>query len=187
MNTFADNPGGAVHLTLDAQGTPNKAGDTELVFQVTTRENHVLQPEVFGPRTWRHDLRVFHFSPAWSQTVTFYKETLQALCLPSMLWMLLLNGTFLGLYVYQASTFATILTSPPYAFRFDWLGWVQLVQVLDCVILVPLLGYGSDLLARRMSTWRSGVFQVYHILPFSAIQLNVSILTTHAPSPSTAS
>ncbi|KAF6804500.1 major facilitator superfamily transporter [Colletotrichum sojae] len=181
VETKYDRPGdadrGAVHLTLDAQGHPNKSGDTELVFQVTTRENHVLQPEVFGSRTWRHDLPIFHSSPRWSQAVTFYKETLQALCLPSMLWMLLLNGTFLGIYVYQASTFATILTSPPYGFKFDLLGWVQLVQVLDCLILVPILGYGSDLLARKMSTWRNGVFQPEYRLIMLSIPIISAILS----------
>lgn len=74
--------------------------------------------------------------------------------------MLLINGTFLGIYVYQASTFATILMAPSYLFQTEWLGYVQLVQVLDCVIMVPLLGYGSDILARKMSTWKNGVFQV---------------------------
>lgn len=131
-----------------------------MIIQVLTRQNHVLQPEVFGPRTWRHNLRIFHFKPEWKQTVIFYKETMQSLLLPNIVWMLLLNGAFLGIYVYQASTFATILMAPPYTFKYDWLGYVQLVQVLDCVILVPLLGYGSDMLARAMSNWKSGTFQV---------------------------
>ncbi|KAK1962780.1 major facilitator superfamily transporter [Colletotrichum sublineola] len=150
---------GAVHLKFDRDGKFDVDGDTEMVVRVLTRENHVLQPKVFGPRTRSHNFRIFHFKPDWSQTVTFYKEAAQSLCLPNILWMLLLNGAFLGIYVYQASTFATILMSPPYHFKYDWLGYVQLVQVLDCVILVPLLGYGSDMLVQALSTWRNGVFQ----------------------------
>ncbi|GKT57568.1 major facilitator superfamily transporter [Colletotrichum tofieldiae] len=150
---------GAVHLRLDVDGNVNRHGDTEMVIQVLTRETHILQPEVFGPRTWRHNLKIFHFKPDWKQTVIFYKETGQSLYLPNIVWMLLVNGAFLGIYIYQASTFATILMSPPYSFKYDWLGYVQLVQVLDCVILVPLLGYGSDILARALSTWRNGTFQ----------------------------
>ncbi|KAE9576176.1 putative MFS-type transporter [Colletotrichum fructicola] len=150
---------GAVHLKFDDEGNVTKNGDMERVIQVTTRENHVLQPEAFGERTWRSDMKIFHFKPDWSQTLVFYKETFQSLCLPNIVWMLLINGTFLGIYVYQASTFATILMAPPYSFQTEWLGYVQLVQVLDCVIMVPLLGYGSDLLARKMSTWKNGVFQ----------------------------
>ncbi|KAJ3943622.1 uncharacterized protein N0V96_006551 [Colletotrichum fioriniae] len=164
---------GAVHLKLDDEGNVNTNGDNEMIIQVLTRQNHVLQPEVFGPRTWRHNLRIFHFKPEWKHTVIFYKETMQSLLLPNIVWMLLLNGAFLGIYVYQASTFATILMAPPYTFKYDWLGYVQLVQVLDCVILVPLLGYGSDMLARAMSNWKSGTFQPEYRL----IILSVPILS----------
>lgn len=141
-------------------GQVSKTGDSEMIFSVTTRETHQLQPEVFGQRTWRHDLQIFHFKPEWKRTLVFYKEAFQSLCLANIVWILLLNGTFLGIYVYQASTFATILMSPPYTFKSGWLGYVQLVQVLDSVIMVPILGYGSDLVARSMSTRRNGLFQV---------------------------
>lgn len=136
-----------------------------MIFSVTTRENHRLQPEVWGQRTWRHNLKIFHFKPEWRRTLVFYKETFLSLCLPNIVWILLLNGTFLGIYVYQASTFATILMSPPYSFKPGWLGYVQLVQVLDSVIMVPILGYGSDLVARSMSTRRNGLFQVCPQMP----------------------
>lgn len=153
-------PGGQVHLKLDETGQVSKTGDSEMIFSVTTRENHQLQPEVWGQRTWRHDLQIFHFKPEWKRTLVFYKEAFQSFCLPNIVWILLLNGTFLGIYVYQVSTFATILMSPPYSFKSGWLGYVQLVQVLDSVIMIPILGYGSDLVARSMSTRRNGLFQV---------------------------
>ncbi|KAK1984498.1 major facilitator superfamily transporter [Colletotrichum cereale] len=168
---------GAVHLKFDENGKVDIDGDTEMVVQVLTRENHILQPEVFGPRTWRHNIRIFHFKPDWSQTVTFYKETAQALCLPNILWMLLLNGAFLGIYVYQSSTFATILMSPPYLFKNEWLGYVQLVQVLDCVLLVPLLGYGSDMLVRTLSRWRNGTFQPEYRLIVLSLPVLSAILS----------
>ncbi|OHF02535.1 major facilitator superfamily transporter [Colletotrichum orchidophilum] len=164
---------GAVHLKLDEEGNVNRTGDKEKVIQVLTRENHVLQPDVFGSRTWRHNLTIFHFKPEWKQTLIFYKETMQSLWLPNIVWMLLLNGAFLGIYIYQASTFATILMAPPYSFKYDWLGYVQLVQVIDCVVMVPLLGYGSDMLARAMSNWKNGTFQPEYRL----IILSVPILS----------
>ncbi|KAK1584962.1 LOW QUALITY PROTEIN: uncharacterized protein LY79DRAFT_591822 [Colletotrichum navitas] len=123
------------------------------------RETHILQPEVFGSRTWRHDVKIFHFKPDWIQTVTFYKETAQSLCLLSIVWMLWLNGAFLGIYVYQSSTFAVISMAPPCLFQYRSLGYVQLVQFLDCALFVPLLGYGSDMLVRALSKWRNGTFQ----------------------------
>jgi hypothetical protein len=157
---------GEVHLRLDQDGNPSPKGEQELFYRVTTAQNHVLQPEKFGPRTWRHSLTIFHFAPDWKACALFYKETAQALILPNFLWLVLLNGVFLGVYVFQASTFAQILSSPPYLFQGQWLGLVQLVQILDCVLMVPLLGYGSDMLVKRMSKWHNGVFQPeYRLIP----------------------
>ena len=161
--TLAD---GLVHLRFDTDGAIDTKGETDVLYQVTTSQNHVLQPEVFGPRTWRHDLRIFHFKPDWKATLTFYKETAQCLVVPNIFWLLLLNGTFLGLYIYQTSTFAQILMSPPHLFTSMQLGYVQLVQVADCAILVPVLGYGVDFLVKAMSRWRQGVFlSEYRLLP----------------------
>lgn len=43
---------------------------------------------------------------------------------------------------------------------------MQLVQVLDCAILIPLLGYGTDFLVKGMSKWRRGIFlSEYRLLP----------------------
>ncbi|EFQ30151.1 major facilitator superfamily transporter [Colletotrichum graminicola M1.001] len=181
VETKFDRPRGAdkgvVHPRLDQNGNVNINGDTEMVVKVLTRETHIPKPQVFGPRTWRHDLRIFHFRPDWSQAVAFYKETAQSLCLPSIVWMLLVNGAFLGIYVYQASTFATILMSPPYLFQYSWLGYVQLVQVLDCVLFVPLLGYGSDMVVRALSKWRNGTFQPEYRLIILSVPVLSAILS----------
>lgn len=168
-------PDGLVHLHLTSTGTvfpqpPPSPSSPEapspILYQVTTRQNHVLQPDVFGPRTWRHSLRIFHFRPNWRATLTFYVETFQCLLIPHIFWLLLLNGTFLGLYIYQTSTFAQILMAPPHRFTSIMLGYVQLVQVADCAILIPLLGYGADYLVKAMSRWRGGVFLCeYRLLP----------------------
>ncbi|KAJ4379151.1 hypothetical protein N0V86_005194 [Didymella sp. IMI 355093] len=159
----ADN--GLVHVKLDANGQANNKGEEVLLFQVTTRQNHVLQPEVFGPRTWKKDLKLFHKRPDWTALWVFYKETFQCCCIPNVFWLLVLNGAFLGLYVYQASTFAPLLMGAHH-FTSVQLGWVQLVQVLDCMLLIPLLGYGSDYLVKAMSRWHSGVFMPeYRLIP----------------------
>ncbi|SPO43840.1 related to HOL1 protein [Moesziomyces antarcticus] len=145
--------GAIVHLNF-AEADDSRDSESGAV-----RNGLRLRPDIHGPRTWQHDLRLFHFKPVWSETFTFYKDTFKSLAIPSILWLLLLNGAFLGIYVYQASTFAQVLMSPPYLFKFAYLGWVQLVQILDCVLLVPVLGYGTDLLAKVMCRWRKGVFQ----------------------------
>ncbi|KAI0153589.1 major facilitator superfamily domain-containing protein [Pestalotiopsis sp. NC0098] len=160
---------GEVHLHLDENGDPVTKGGRELLFRVTTAQNHVLQPEKFGPRTWRHDLKVFHGRPDWKACLLFYKDTALGLALPTIFWLVVLNGAFLGVYVYQASTFAQILVAPPYSFTSADLGWVQLAQVLDCVIMVPLLGYGSDRVVKLMSRWRKGIFEPEYRLIVLAI------------------
>jgi len=149
-----------VHLLFNKDGVVDQQGKDELLYQVTTRQTHILQPEVFGPRTWRHNLRIFHFKPNWMATVTFYKETFQCLLIPNVFWLLLLNGTFLGLYVYQASTFAQLLAPPPHSFTNLELGYVQVLQSVDCMVLIPILGYGVDYMVRTMSRLRKGVFLV---------------------------
>jgi len=151
----ADN--GLVHVHLDAEGQANNKGEEVLLFQVTKRQNHVLQPDVFGPRTWNNDLKLFHKRPDWSALLTFYKETFQCCLIPNVFWLLVLNGAFLSLYVYQASTFAPLLMGAHH-FTSVQLGWVQLVQVADCALLIPLLGYRSDYLVKVLSKWHSGVF-----------------------------
>ncbi|KAF4992508.1 hypothetical protein FDECE_13697 [Fusarium decemcellulare] len=168
---------GAVHLKLDKNGNVSRECTDEILFQVTTRHETFLQPEKYGPRTWRYDLQLFHKKPDWKALVTFYKDTAQSLVLPTILWMLILNGAFLGLYVYQASTFAVILVSPPYSFHVEWLGYVQLVQVLDCVIMVPLLGYGSDFLCKFLSRRRKGVFEPEYRLLVLAIPAAAAIIS----------
>ena len=80
--------------------------------------------------------------------------------LPPIFWIFVLNGAFLGLYIYQASTFAQILVMPPYSFSPELLGYVQLVQIADCLIAVPILGIGSDVVCKFMSRRNKGVFEV---------------------------
>ncbi|KAK7413277.1 hypothetical protein QQX98_007865 [Neonectria punicea] len=151
---------GEVHVKLDEEGRlRDKTHALEKIYKVTTAQTHVLEPEKYGPRTWRHDLTLFHFKPDWSSLLRFYKETGQSLLVPSMLWLMLLNGAFLGVYVYQVSTFAQILMGPPYNWKSEWLGFVQMAQILDCAVMLPLLGYGSDRIVKVMSRLRNGVFE----------------------------
>jgi hypothetical protein len=161
-------------LKVDKDGNVATEATGELLYQVTTRENRFLQPDKFGARTWRRDLQIFHSKPNWMATVKFYKRTAQGLVIPTIFWLLLLNGAFLGVYVYQASTFATILMRPPYLFRTEWLGFVQLVQVLDCVLMIPLLGLGSDLICKFLSRQRDGLFQVSRLFLLLSVDIAMS-------------
>ncbi|KAF4985633.1 hypothetical protein FGRMN_11143 [Fusarium graminum] len=179
---------GAVHLKLDKNGNVATEGTNEVLYQVTTRQGVVLQPEKFGERTWRDDIRLFHGKADWRSMALFYKDVAQSLILPPIFWIFILNGAFLGLYIYQASTFAVILVQPPYSFSPELLGYVQLVQVLDCLIAVPILGYGSDIICRFMSRRRNGVFEPEYrllvlIIPAAAAIISAIVYGRAAASP----
>ncbi|KAK4959090.1 hypothetical protein LTR10_003889 [Elasticomyces elasticus] len=157
---------GAVELEFNEKGDLETGGEIHKIVRVTTAHGVVLEPERFGPRTWRHDLRIFSVKPRWVEFLECYKHIGQGFCVPSMFWLLLMNGSFLGLYIFEASTFAGVLLSPPYSFSFNSLGYVQAGQVLSCLIFLPVLGYGSDWVVRVMSRRNGGNFKPeYRLLP----------------------
>lgn len=127
---------------------------------MTTTTNHTLDVDRYGARTWADDLRIFHYKPRWSETWTFYKVAAKAFCIPSIVWLLLLNGAFLGVYVFHSSTFAPVLLGPPYLFQFEVLGYVQLAIVVANLIALPIIGYGSDAIIKLLSRMHKGVYQV---------------------------
>jgi hypothetical protein len=63
------------------------------------------------------------------------------------------------MYVFTASTFATVLVPPPYGFAFNSLGYVQAGQIVCFMVFLPLAGYGSDWLIKRLSRRNDGVFK----------------------------
>ncbi|KAL2126437.1 hypothetical protein VTI74DRAFT_921 [Chaetomium olivicolor] len=111
------------------------------VARVITTANHTLDPD------------------RWSEMWAFYKVAAQSFCIPSIVWLLLLNGAFLGVYVFHSSTFAPVLLSPPYLFRFEFLGFVQLAIIVANFIALPIIGYGSDWIIKLMSRMNKGVYQ----------------------------
>lgn len=148
-----------MHLRFDDSGKIDGQGQQERIFRVTTAQDHQVDAATWGPRTWNHSLKLINAKPDWWATVRFYKETSQGLLIPTVLWLLLLNGSYLGVYVYHASTFAQILAQPPYLFKNQWLGLVQLSQVIAATLVVPILGYGSDFIVKMMSRKRKGVYE----------------------------
>lgn len=167
---------GAVHLDFNKQGELDKQGDVHKVVRITTAHGNILEPERYGPRTWKHDLQLFSIQPKWSELPKFYLQILQGLCVPSMFWLLLLNGAFLGLYVFQASTFATVLVTPPYSISFNNLGFIFSGQLVDCLIFLPLLGYGTDLVIKGMSKFHNGLYEPEFRLIILAIPAVVGVI-----------
>jgi hypothetical protein len=171
--------GGNMHSPTMHQGnqSDNRHGEPKQERIVaTTNFRPALDLETFGPRTWRSDLRLMNRKKDWSILPTFYKEVLQGLCVPQILWLLLLNGAFLGIYIFEASTFSAILLSPPYLLSFEALGYVQAGQILVCLIFLPLLGYGSDLVIRMMSRRNKGDYKPEYRLLMLIIPAVVGVI-----------
>lgn len=175
---FSINSGtvGEVHLKFNDRGEVDKTGRREEIFRVTTSQNHVIDEATWGPRTWKHSLKLIHSKPDWWATVRFYKETGQGLLIPTLFWLLCLNGAYLGVYVYHASTFAQILAQPPYLFKNQWLGLVQLSQVVAASAIVPILGYGSDFVVKMMSRKHRGVYEPEYRLIALGLPVAVMII-----------
>ncbi|KAL4937436.1 hypothetical protein BDV06DRAFT_215897 [Aspergillus oleicola] len=131
---------------------------------VTSAYGTVLDVQQFGPWTWRHGLKLCVIRPKWR------------LCIPITFWLLLLNGAFLGVSVFQSATFSTILLAPPYSFAFTSLGIVQAGQIVSCIIFLPLLGYGSDLTIRALTKRNKGLYKPEYRLPVIAIPAAVGVI-----------
>ncbi|KAL2851669.1 major facilitator superfamily domain-containing protein [Aspergillus pseudodeflectus] len=144
-------------LVLSAYGTP-------------------LDIEQYGPRTWRHDLKLVTVTPNWSDIPIFFKHVAQGLCIPVTLWLLLLNGAFLGVYVFQSATFANVLLAPPWSWAFTSLGYVQAGQIACCIIFLPLLGYGSDITIRYFTKRNNGIYKPEYRLPMIGIPAAVGVI-----------
>ncbi|KAJ2903574.1 major facilitator superfamily transporter [Zalerion maritima] len=66
---------------------------------------------------------------------------------------------------------------PPYLFETNWLGWVQLTQVVASVLAVPVLGHGSDFIDTWLSKRHNGIYQPEYRLITLAIPVVCIILS----------
>lgn len=163
----------------DMRGETSKPGNslkTDPNSESRSAYGTVLDMEQYSPRTWRYDLALSVIKPRWQDIPIFYKHVLQGVCIPITLWLLLLNGAFLGVYVFQSATFSTILLAPPYNFAFTSLGSVQAGQIVSCIIFLPLLGYGSDLTIRTFTKRNHGLYKPEYRLPVLTIPATVGII-----------
>lgn len=155
----ADASTGQVHLDFNNDGELERGGNIHKLVQVTTSNGNVLEPERYGARTWRRDLKLVNIKPRWHLVLPHYVHIAQGLCIPSIFWLLIVNGAWLGMYVFTAGTFATVLRHAPYNFAFNSLGYVQAGQIVCFLVFLPLAGYGSDWVIKRLSMRNEGLFK----------------------------
>lgn len=132
---------------------------TGMVGERKTVKTH----SVTGQR-WSDGLKVIAVKPRLDKIPTFYIHLLQGLAMPTVMWALLLNGIYLGLYVFGAATFAPVLIAE-YRFSFTNLAFVQAAQIIVCLLFLPLLGYGGDylikVLARRNNSFYKPEYRLF--------------------------
>lgn len=173
-------PDSATTDQINAKTSSTEDGDSQSnargLTRVTTKQGVVVDPERYGELSWKHSLKLYSRTGSWRQVPNFYFEFLKGLGHPILLWLLMLNGAYLGLYIFQASTFATILLSPPFSFAFNSLGYVQGAQVFVCMLFLPLLGHGGDRLIKFLSNRNGGVYKPEYRLPPLAIPCTATVI-----------
>lgn len=141
----------------------------ESAFDRTGKVNHEVQKtvknhSVSGGR-WTDGLKLVAIKPRFDKIPVFYVRLFQGLGMPTIMWVLCLNGIFLGLYIFAAATFAGVLVGV-YHMSFTNLAFVQGAQMIDCIIFLPLLGYGGDAVIKWMSKRNNSFYKPeYRLFP----------------------
>ncbi|KXJ84964.1 major facilitator superfamily domain-containing protein [Microdochium bolleyi] len=142
----------------------------------TTESEHKARLRTIAGRKWTDGLGLMKQNPDFKLILPFYWRTLQGLLIWPITWVFLLNGAFLGLYVFHASTFAPVLVMPPYLFSFVNLAFVQGAQILVCLIFLPAIGYGGDWLIKTLVKRNNNLFKPEFRLFLMAIPAVVGVI-----------
>ncbi|KAJ5763057.1 hypothetical protein N7533_001738 [Penicillium manginii] len=161
-------------------------GEPISVVRATEKTRVPIDYTRYKARTLSHSLKIFHGPADWSKAITCGKQMAQCVLFPNILWVILLNSVALGIYVIGVTEFGTILSSPPYNYPSSALGLVQGGQIVVSFLLVPVLGYGGDMLTKWIAKHRNGVAEaeirlIPIVLPVAALIIS-SVIFGHAGS-----
>lgn len=90
-------------------------------------------------------------------TDTIFQHTFQILLFPNVLWAFLLNGLTIGVNIALGTTYAGIITAPPYNWADRTASYVNTGQIVVALVALPLLGNGSDYVIKWRAKRRGGV------------------------------
>ena len=172
---------GVVHI--------HQSGGEAHVLQVTTKHGVQLDFARYKPRTFRHNIQIFHVKPNWGAALKVYKQMLQCILYPNILWVVLMNSAVLGIYVVMANEFPGVLIGE-FNFAFANVGFVFAGQIVVSMIMIPLLGYGGDYLTRKIAEKRDGVSDPEYrlipmVLPVACVIISCIIFGMAATNPMT--
>lgn len=146
---------------------------------VTESEHQAKVANMTGGK-WTDGLGFIKANPDWKLIPSFYWRTVQGLLIWPVTWVFLLNGAWLGLYVFHSGTFATVLVMPPYQMSFVNLAFVQGAQIIVCLAFLPILGYGGDWLVKRLVKRNNSLFKpefrLYQLILPSAVGILCAVL-----------
>lgn len=151
---------GTVHI--------HREGTEDRTIHATTHHGVELDLVRYRPRSFRDDLRIFTMSPDWRAYKDCWMQMGQCLLFPNVLWVVLMNSCVLGIYVVMVSEFSGILLAPPYSYPFTSLGFVQGGQIAVAMLMLPILGYGGDMLTKALAKRNGGVSEPeYRLIPIA--------------------
>jgi hypothetical protein len=143
----------------------HEGGDVSTVH-ATTKHGVELDFVRYKARSIKHNLKIFHGPANWMAARECLYQMGQCILFPNILWVILMNSAVLGIYVVMVTEFAGILVSPPYGFAFTSLGFVQGGQIAVAMLMVPILGYGGDILIRGLAKRHKGMSEPeYRLIP----------------------
>ncbi|KAL2816525.1 major facilitator superfamily domain-containing protein [Aspergillus granulosus] len=122
-------------------------------------ERPPLDFERYAPRTWKSDLRLWVGEPDWKKVWEVLRQTFELLLFPNVFWALCLNGLTIGVNIAIGTTYANILHAPPYNWPNKSASYVNCGQIVVALLALPLLGHGSDYLAKYFAKRNNGVHE----------------------------
>lgn len=138
-------------------------------------EQKTLKTHAVTGQRWTDGLKLVSVKPRFDKVPSFYLRLVQGFAMPTVFWQFLMNGIFLGLYIYTSATFATVLAGG-YHFPFVSLAYVQGAMIIPALIFLPLLGYGGDRLIKFMTRRNNSFYRAEYRLFALAIPAIVTVV-----------
>lgn len=164
--------------TMGQESAQSTIEDGAVIERVTTRHRPTVDHDNYPPLNVAYILKLWHGHAHWMNALTCWKQMAQVILFPNVFWLVLVSGAFLGIYVVTSGLFSLILTVPPHNWSFDLLGFVFAGQAVITLIIIPISGYGSDMLVSFMSRRNGGYTEPeYRLIPL-ALPFIVGIIAT---------
>ncbi|KAL4905551.1 hypothetical protein BDW74DRAFT_177920 [Aspergillus multicolor] len=143
----------------EGDSTSEGDADAKVGADVVCTERPPLDFERYAPRTWRSDMRLWVGKPDWVMVWDVLRQTFELLLFPNVFWALCLNGLTIGTNIAIGTTYANILHAPPYNWPNKSASYVNCGQIVVALLALPLLGHGSDWIAKYRARKNNGLHE----------------------------